>query len=73
MSAQVIAALRRRADVLENGAREIEGRVAAQSAQGLAVGTTRDPGMLRFLAEQFRKLAADAEGREPQAGSEGAT
>lgn len=70
MSAQVIDALRRRADALENGAREIEGWIAAQSAQGLTAGTTRDPEMLRFLAEQFRKLATDAEGREPQAGPE---
>lgn len=66
MSAQLIAALRRRADALDLGAKEIEGLVAAVAAQGGSLGTTRDPETLRFLAEQFRKLANDAEGREPQ-------
>ena len=61
MSVEVIAALRRRADALETGAREIEGWCAAQSEQGFAFGTTRDPETLRFLAEQFRKLASDVE------------
>ena len=66
MSAQIIAALRRRADALDNGAQEIDNWVAVQAAQGIALGTTRDPETLRFLAEQFRKLANDAEGRKPE-------
>lgn len=71
MSAQITAALHSRADALETGAQEIENWVAFQAAQGIPAGSTRDPDMLRFLAQQFRLLANVAEGPEPQTGEAG--
>lgn len=58
MSAQIIAALRRRADALE------------QKAKGaLQAGDARLSGALYGqLAAEFRSLADEAEGREPQTG-----
>jgi len=58
MSAQLIAALRRRADVLEtHAATGIPPRLTT-----ISEAMTVTPGLLRFLAAQFRELADDAEG-----------
>ena len=63
MSAQIIAALRRRADALED-----EAVVAA--AHGESPVSERNPhprsaGALAMLAAEFRKVADEAEGLEP--------
>lgn len=67
MSAQVIAALRRRADKLESDAKVF--RTDHEAALGYAptVGDAAvvNPALLRFLAAQLRALADEAEGREP--------
>jgi hypothetical protein len=57
MSAQVIAALRRRANVLETHA--VTG-IPPQLAT-ISEAMTVTPGLLRFLAAQFRALADEAE------------
>jgi hypothetical protein len=75
MSAQVIDALRKRADALEKGARDI----GAQKAAGNEI-TSHDPrdeygpysgvhvAIMLFTAREFRKLADESEGREPGGG-----
>lgn len=58
MSAQIIAALRRRADALE--------REAADPALPYTIdehGVAKDPASLRWLAAEFRALAGEAEGK----------
>ena len=60
MSAQIITALRRRADALEGE--------AANPATPHTIdehGYAKDPSSLRWLAAEFRALADEAEGREP--------
>lgn len=58
MSAQVIAALRRRADVLEaHAATGIPPRLST-----ISEAMTVTPGLLSFLATEFRALADEAEG-----------
>lgn len=61
MSAQLIAALRRRADVL--AARAATGIPPRLSTVSEAVTVT--PGLLSFLAAEFRALAGEAEGLKP--------
>jgi hypothetical protein len=59
VSAQIIAALRKRADVLTAEADEIDA----------PDGSARMPAaFLRFLAAEFRAVADEAEGREPPDG-----
>jgi hypothetical protein len=68
VSAQVIAALRRRANKLEGE--------AANPALAYTIdehGTAKDPWALRWLAAEFRALADEAEGRAPHTGPEGST
>jgi hypothetical protein len=60
VSAQIITALRRRADALEGE--------AANPATPHAIdehGVAKDPASLRWLAAEFRALADDAEGTRP--------
>lgn len=60
MSAQVIAALRKRAAMLEDE--------AANPALAYTIdehGVAKDPASLRWLAAEFRALADVAEGRAP--------
>jgi hypothetical protein len=75
MSAQVIAALRRRADTLEADAKvfRADREVAFRYAPTVGDAAAVNPGLLRFVAAEFRKLADEAEGYELQAGSGGAT
>lgn len=62
MSAQVIAALRRRAAALKAEAHALLlGEPVPQGPQG----RPRLPEHLLFLADEFRALANEAEGREP--------
>lgn len=66
MSAQIITALRRRADALE-----AEGMHVFAHGEAPVSSSGRHPrsaGSLFFLAAEFRKLADDAEGRERPAG-----
>lgn len=61
MSAQVIAALRKRAATLEaHAASGIPPQLATVSE-----ATTVTPGLLSFLAREFRAVADEAEGRAP--------
>jgi hypothetical protein len=61
MSAQIIAALRRRADVLSaHAATGIPPQLAT-----ISEAMTVTPGLMSFLAGEFRALADEAEGREP--------
>lgn len=58
MSAQVIAALRRRADVLEaHASTGIPPKLAT-----ISEAMTVTPGLMSWLASEFRALADDAEG-----------
>jgi hypothetical protein len=61
MSAQIIAALRRRADVLEAHATTGVPPHLATISEAMTV----TPGLMSFLAAEFRKLADEAEGRTP--------
>lgn len=69
MSAQVITALRKRADMLEADAeafhrdREVA-RKYVTDPSGMP-GTTVTPALLLFLAGQLRAVADEAEGRDP--------
>jgi hypothetical protein len=64
MSAQIIGALRKRAAALKEEAHALLlGRQVPPGPQGRA----RLPEHLLFLADEFRALADEAEGREPQA------
>jgi hypothetical protein len=61
VSAQVIAALRKRADMLEGE--------AANPALAYTIdehGTAKDPWALRWLAAEFRALADEAEGYDAE-------
>jgi hypothetical protein len=55
MSAQIISALRHRADHLDNEA-------ASAAATGARIAPERTPDALRFLAEEMRIVADLAEG-----------
>lgn len=64
MSAQVIAALRSRAEVLETDA-SLYGHdpaIALRYADSVAMALTVTPSLLRFVAAEFRRLADEAEG-----------
>lgn len=64
MSAQIIGALRRRAEVLETDA-ALYGRdpaIAVRYADSVAMAMTVTPSLLLFVAAEFRKLADEAEG-----------
>jgi len=63
MSAQIIRALTNRADALEAEAKAVESAETLEAAQE-ATGWTevRDVHQLRFLAEEFRALAMEAQG-----------
>jgi hypothetical protein len=59
VSAQIITALRKRADVLEaHAATGIPPQLAT-----ISEAMTVTPGLMSFLAAEFRKLADEAEGR----------
>jgi hypothetical protein len=60
MSARVIAALRRRADVLETDADTRAG--LSRHITTISAAMTVSPGLLQFLAAEFRELADEAEG-----------
>lgn len=70
MSAQVISALRRRADVLteDAGLFHRDREVAWKYAQTVPAAMQITPALLLFVAAQFRALADEAEGLEPGAG-----
>lgn len=57
MSAQIIAALRRRADAIEQKSSDLRDARLGDHAR-----------ILMEIATEFRALADDAEGREPQTG-----
>jgi hypothetical protein len=61
MSAQIITALRKRADVLEAHATT---GIPPQLAT-ISEAMTVTPGLLTFLAAEFRAVADEAEGRMP--------
>lgn len=65
----MIAALRKRADVLESDAKAFrtDHEVALGYAPTVADATVVNPALLRFVASQFRALADEAEGLEPRA------
>jgi hypothetical protein len=65
VSAQIIAALRRRADLLEDDAKvfRADHEVALGYAPTVGDAAVVNPGLLRFLASQFLALADEAEGR----------
>lgn len=60
MSAQIITALRQRADELDRESEELPSLVVSR---GLAY--TKDAASLHWLASEFRTLADKAEGRAP--------
>lgn len=64
MSAQIIDALRSRAEVLETDAALYghDPAVAVRYADSVAMAMTVTPSLLRFVATEFRKLADEAEG-----------
>jgi hypothetical protein len=68
VSAQVIAALRKRADVLEEDAALFhhDRDVAWKYVQTVGGASMVTPNLLKFVAAQFRALADEAEGCEPQ-------
>jgi hypothetical protein len=66
MSAQLIAALRRRADALEDEGLQVAVRGEAQTTGGLSAEQhPRSAPALFFLAAEFRRLADEAERTSP--------
>jgi hypothetical protein len=67
VSAQIIDALRKRADVLDADAGVLrqDREVAWKYIRTVGEQDTVTPSLLRFLAAQFRAVADVAEGREP--------
>ena len=67
MSAQVIAALRRRAEVLETDAALFghDPAIATKYADSVAMALALSPSLLRIIAAEFRKLADEAERGTP--------
>ncbi len=66
MSAQIIAALRRRADALEDEAVRVQ--ISGEQPVSEKNPHPRNAGNLAMLAAEFRALADEAEDREPQTG-----
>jgi hypothetical protein len=66
MSAQVIAALRRRADALEKLSKLELSSDTIPDAQPFGI-------VHRLIAQEYRALADEAEGREPHTGAEEST
>lgn len=67
MSAQVIVALRKRADALEADAKifRADREVAFRYAPTVGDAAVVNPALLRFVAAQLRAVANEAEGRDP--------